>query len=591
MKFGKLLSVMVTVVAMLCNVACDSKQSNEVKPTPEAFEWYYTFDGGDRVEIKSVIMEQHDRSVAVQFSAAEEFDRANPSNHLAFLLPIEAIGQTYDIVSNDVTLYSDLECFGSPVGNNSERDAEPIKGGNVTLTVNDDGAYDISLVIELSDGRQFEAYCVGECEIVEVGPKYDHYIEINGEQSELHSMLYLVNDTGDYGNQYVVALSETEQLDTLEDIQLAEEYLFLSLGQESFDLLLSNGEVNPVSLTDPLYMFYVTTKELFFEDYMDDHSMIISGRIAASVDEETNDLALELEYETIDGDELKVVALVRYVAIESPIVEYESHFDYTIDATESKNGVGAAFYSTTSSAAIYTLCVGNSHTFASIEDSVLVQLSLNGMEPFEEFELDIATCTQNFKLWFYNPLTEYRLTIDNKHRADCQGSLSLKDGVLKIDFTNTPADASSSLSLSAQCATSNMRSVCECMDIYDGEHAELFTPRSIVVDNRGAECWIYVSSKSDVFTVEGMTDAEVVIYCPEGGWEKLLSGQFMSGSAFPDMSITLNGETFIKSNCQGLNCRMPEFDAEANTLTLLANTYTNMGGMSLYYSGGFTLLE
>lgn len=421
---------------------------------------------------------------------------------------------------------------------------------------------------------------------------YEWYYAIDeGEPTELCSMLYLKNDTGDYGYQYVIALTKEEGMESIKDVQSCQEYIFLSLGEESFQSLMANGSFNPVSTTDPLYMFYVNTEELYFEDYVDNHSMISSASISASTEEATDNLLLELYYVTLDGEEFHAVAKARQIIIEEPVPDYDSYFNYTLDCAESSNSIGAAFYSTTPSGTLYTLCVGNAHTFATIEDSVLLQLSIDDILPMEEFEFDIATSSTTFKLRFYNPLTEYNLTIDNKFRGGCEGTISLRDGALRVEFTNTPPNGNDVLSLSALCGTNGMRSVSECMDIYDGEHTPLFTPRSVVIHNRGVECSIYVSSQSDITTVEGMADAEVVIFCPEGGWEKLLTGLFMAGSSFPDMSITLNGESYMKSNCAGLNCRIPTFNTDTNTLTLIANTYTNVGGMALYYDGAFTLIE
>ena len=586
------LKLFFALFATITAVSCDNHTSDEVTPSVEEFDHYYTFDNSERVELKAQEMAQLDEYIVVTMSTDEAFDlESNPVDYISIMLPIEAIGTEWDITSERTSLYSNLQCFSSPIGYNTELSAEPIKGGSISLTLREASLYDIAIRVELTDNRAFEAVGYAECQITEVGPKYDYYVAIDGQASELNSMLYLKNDTGGYGNQYVIALTSVADLATIEEIQSCDEYIFLSLGEDSFQSLLASGNLDPTTTTDGLYMFYVNTRELHLEDYVDDHSMVESAHIAATLDDSTNDLTLQIEYLTSDDVEVKVVALARYIAPAPPVIDYDSYFNSSLGKSDSTNSVGSSFCHTNGATTIYTLLVNNAHTYASIEDSVLVEFSIEGVAPFEEFDLDIASADSPFTLWFYNPYTEYHFKADNNALNGCEGRISLKEGALCIEFNNSSNGNGDTLTVSALCGTNTIRGVCECMEIFDSEHTPLFTPASVVIEKRGAECMIYVSSKRNVTSVEGMSDAEIVIFCPEGGWETLQKGYFMSGSAYPDMSITINQESYLKSNCAGLNCRIPFLNAEANTLTIIANTYTSTGGTALYYSGAYTLIE
>ena len=127
----------------------------------------------------------------------------------------------------------------------------------------------------------------------------------------------------------------------------------------------------------------------------------------------------------------------------------------------------------------------------------------------------------------------------------------------------------------------------------NNERTLLFTPRSVLLDNSDPEVYkVYVSSRAGVTTVKGMANAEVIVSYPASGWDTLLKGNFVSGSTHA-MSFTLDGTTYIKGEgvAVGMNCQFIEYDAAAKTLILNTNLYTQQGGVAIYYSGPFALVE
>lgn len=59
------------------------------------------------------------------------------------------------------------------------------------------------------------------------------------------------------------------------------------------------------------------------------------------------------------------------------------------------------------------------------------------------------------------------------------------------------------------------------------------------------------------------------------------------------MSFTLNGERCVKGegDILGMNCQFKAYDAANGRIGLNANLYNERGGVALYYSGSFTLVE
>ena len=181
------------------------------------------------------------------------------------------------------------------------------------------------------------------------------------------------------------------------------------------------------------------------------------------------------------------------------------------------------------------------------------------------------------------------LRVSNDNRDNRSGVVSVKDGLLtctNLCYDDIQVDV---------CYVGAYRSVNECVNISYDERTDLFTPRSVVLDNSGdSEYRIYVSSREGITTVKDMVNPDVVVTYPKEGWDKwLMKGNFISGSSYPDMTFKYKKSTYKKGegDCYGMNGQIVEYDAERGLLRLNLNLYTEEGGIALYYSGAFTLVE
>ncbi|MBE6218692.1 MAG: hypothetical protein E7126_01430 [Rikenellaceae bacterium] len=243
----------------------------------------------------------------------------------------------------------------------------------------------------------------------------------------------------------------------------------------------------------------------------------------------------------------------------------------------------------------YLICYGRCKTLAYIEDVANVRLSIEGYGVGEAFDIDFATSDKSFTisvLLYDKQYNVYEYKLSNENRDDVEGRFTLKDGVISLKLSL------GDLLLENYFKVDAFRSVNECTEIIpdtsEDIYAQLFTPASVVLDNRDASThYIYVSSKEGITTVEGMADAEYIVAYPSEGWaDKLLKGNFVAGGSYPTMTITLNGKTYSKSDCGGFNCQFKAYDADRGVIKLNSNLYySEGGGVALYYDGAVTLIE
>lgn len=596
-KLFRLILVMVLATMTMSFSACDNNEptppAQEPTPKPD-YECFYRLDGGDKVEIKSVYMEQREECLLILFSPADGALNTESlgAEYVKIELPVAAVGGTMELIEcSDVVVYAMLECLDSPIGVNCEG-ITTVKSGELTVTNNGDNSYAINLGMTLKDGKLFEACCVGECEIEElpVLPDEGNYFAYNGEIITLNSMGYMTNNVANIGLQYAMVMTPVEGLDTYDAMIDSGEYLFLSLGK---GLIADAQEIDvmDISADDEMYMFFAVLDGINIEDYAFDHSSIAEGMISVSIDAETCDLTLDASYKTRGGDSLRVLATLPLFAKPEKPEDVGNTFCYNWTNISKELTVGAAFVEDTLDGVVYTLCVDDVKTYVSYEDTVFLRVEVAGRRADDSFKFDVATCDEEFNMWLCDPIRGMDLRVNNERREGCSGEFSVQRGVV---VCNLYYDATNADNIEFNTAYGGKyRSVNECYDIVYDERTTLFVPRSVVLDNSGEEFKIYVSSKEGVTTVAAMADAEVVIAYPSDGWETLLKGNFVSGSSHRTMSFTLNGERCVKGegDILGMNCQFKAYDAANGRIGLNANLYNERGGVALYYSGSFTLVE
>lgn len=278
---------------------------------------------------------------------------------------------------------------------------------------------------------------------------------------------------------------------------------------------------------------------------------------------------------------------------EAPDLEADNTLRYDWTDISFERTVGSAFMEETPEGVIYTLCVDDVKTYVSYEDTIFLLVEVAGRSVSDSFDLDIATTDETFRLWLCDPIRGMGLVVDSERRTGCSGMFRVRRGVIVCDLSyDAPSGGGDDIEFCVS-YDGSYRAVNECYDIVYDERESLFVPRSVLLDNRGDEFKIYVSSRENAVTVEAMSDAEVIVTYPADGWATLLKGNFVSGSSHPAMSFTLEGKRYLKGkgDILGMNCQLPMYDAATGRLRLNANLYNERGGVALYYSGSFTILE
>ena len=133
-----------------------------------------------------------------------------------------------------------------------------------------------------------------------------NYVKYGDVVRELHSMCYIINDAQELGIQYAMAMTPAEGVATFDEIIEAEEYLFISLGEETLMNAIekNGGRVDALGIAsdDIVYMFVVKLGEFDIVDNAADHLNIISGEVVLSLDAVTNEITIKAHYVTVLGE-------------------------------------------------------------------------------------------------------------------------------------------------------------------------------------------------------------------------------------------------------------------------------------------------
>ena len=335
-------------------------------------------------------------------------------------------------------------------------------------------------------------------------------------------------------------------------------------------------------------MFVAKLGELDIIDSNTNRLMVVAGEVVVAYDEDNFSISVDAHYESVNGDKIDVVATLPFEEPEEP-VSSDSYYRYTWGDVNVDASVGSAYVEDTPEGVTYTICKDAVKTYVYYEDTPFLKVDVAGKSSEDDFEIDVATYDGEFSIWACDPIKGMDLRVSNDNRAGRSGVVSVKDGVLKcegLSFNDIRVDV---------CFTGEYRTVDECVNISYDERSELFTPRSVVLDNSGdSEYKIYVSSRAGITSVEDMVAPDILLTYPKEGWEKwLMKGNFISGSSYPEMTFKYRKSTYKKGegDCLGMNAQIPEYDAENGRLRLNLNLYTEEGGIALYYSGEFTLVE
>lgn len=581
----------------------------------EGYEYYISFDGEEQ-EVKSVYMEQTDDVLLIMFSAEEgletydDFVEWAPGTTsymheiMVINMPVSAINTEVDLSNPEETsVWSNFGCFENNIDIKPSNELQPIANGGLFVLEGDGpNEWITNIYFELSNESVFEACCVGECEITAGGGGGDSegqygYVEYQGTKTGFKSAAFIFNET-ELGIQYAVAFSPEEGLTSFEDIMYAEESVYFSIDGETLYTAESETEgiidVMTIGETNELYMFMACIGEdLWVEDMGWYHEDITSGEVYFVINPDTFDATLEAVYVTADGEEVKVSATAPYVSNEPAMLEDNFIRWFWGEYTPGDKEVVTAFAEESADGVTYTLCVGDIRTFADLADTSYFQFFVPGKKIGDAFTIEIQNTDLDFNCRLYDPVEEMDWQISKDNRANTIGTLSMNGWNIACDFTYTDPDGNTfnDIVMMADYKKQDFRNVNECIEVVEGERTLAFNPKSVVYDKSGSTHKVYISSAPGISTVLGMGEAEVVITYPATAYETIAAGNFISGSNCPEMTITIDGETYTKTTegINGLNLVVPAFTAD--TIELNTNLYTSDGGMALYYTGKCTYIE
>ena len=411
----------------------------------------------------------------------------------------------------------------------------------------------------------------------------ENYMQFGAVRRTMQSGYYTTNDMGE-NKQYIFVMSPTAGLDTYEAIVESGQYIFVSIDEATlFEAIGNNsGKVNvwKIEEDNEIYMFILKIAKSALEDYAYDHSEIIMGELTFYIDFTTNDIVLQADYTTARNEALKVEALLHYVAPEVP--QMAGYLRYEWDGKGYNYPLATAYAYTKHNATTYTLCRDNVKTFVSTEDTITLSLTIEGVAIGEDFVIDLATTTEEYQLTLYDPINGLPTkSITTANREGIAGRFAVNGGAVSCELEATTGELQS---LEAHLDVNEFRALNECTKVVYDEYMPLFTPTAVSVVNSGENYRIETVGEGHTFTVE----------YPAEGWEKwLLKGNFISGSNYPTMTITLDGVSYTKGvgDCYGMNAQFKRIDLDKRTITLNANLYTEEGGVALYYDGEFELIE
>lgn len=426
----------------------------------------------------------------------------------------------------------------------------------------------------------------------------ENFVKVGERKTMLKSCFYTINNVGDVA-QYIFLMSPKEDLSSMEEMLESNQYLFLSIDDDTlYQAIGNNVEIDVMALdaTNEFYIFdLVLPKVNRITDMAAEHG-VAAGTLRFKEDFATGDMLLWAEYTTEGGESIAFEAVMPQLIPEAPKVDDylkfewggEKFFDMTPNSVFADNDEGVT---------TYTICYTKCKTYAYIDDTINIEFKV-GRPVGESFDIDLATTEEefSFKLLFFDPMgNEYKYLIDSDNREGVEGHFSFDGEAMSCALA---IDCEELQVLETYCAVEAFRTKNECVEIvpdtFEDRYVELFTPASVVLDNRDATTYyIYVSSKEGVTTVEGMADAEYVVAYPAEGWaDRLMKGNFVAGSSHPTMTITLDGKQYAKSDCGGFNCQFKAYDADRGVIKLNSNLYySEGGGVALYYDGAFTLVE
>lgn len=426
----------------------------------------------------------------------------------------------------------------------------------------------------------------------------DNFVEVGIRRTTLKSCFYTINNVGDMA-QYIFLMSPLKDLSTIDAMLDSGQYIFLSIDEDTLYQAIGNNEDIDVLALDESNEFYIFDMMLpkvdRVTDMASDHG-VEAGTLRIREDFATGDFLLWADYTSASGESIIFEARLEQMIVETLKVDDYLKFEWGGEKFFDM-APNSVFADSEASVTTYTICYTKCKTYAYIDDAINIEFRV-GRPIGESFDIDLSATDEefSFRLLFFDPMgNEYNYLIDNANRDGVEGSFAFDGSVMRCQFT---IDGEELQMLETCCTVDGFRQKNECVEIipddFEDRYVPLFTPASVLLDNRDAETYyIYVSSKEGITTVEGMAGAEYVVAYPSSGWEdKLLKGNFVAGGSYPTMTVTLNGTEYAKSECGGFNCQFKSFDSERGEIILNSNLYySDGGGVALYYDGMFTLVE
>lgn len=529
-KFLRSLVAMTACAAMVA--ACNDTSDPTPKPVDEEQKNYYAFDGGEQVEVNSVIADEADGIVYLFFSAqsglATVSDIYNADDCTEVVFPASAIGGEIDLAKlteEDVTyIISMLPQFGEQYGFSVDGYDETISEGKLTPSLKDN-TLTVKCEFTTLTGIGFVAQVSCPFGGQDTPGPSGNYYEYAGKTVELNS-IYAFGVEEDGETYFGFYAAPAKGMD-FEEIMMSEHMLgFMVDATSMYDDAIMDMEtgVATFDVTNlpegcELQMMLVNSGEDLMVGVPDDS--VSEGTITVYFTEDAGGYVFNFAGNIVlkDGNVLKMSCVAPLVMDSGE--ETLGELEYVVDSrgiAESGN-FRSAFYhqSTWDEGMTFTYSVSEVHHYNDLGNNAFVEIYVGSDELLNGESFNVATTNLpfSFKIEYLDREngTTVPVVIDNDNRAGASGYITFTQ-----NYDTGLYNAYFNLFLNDGDITVNGYFKGEMQPrntVYAKNEGTVAMLRSATLDTTGNPCVLYLSSKRGT---AGPDQYDIKCEVPAGEW-------------------------------------------------------------------------
>lgn len=412
-------------------------------------------------------------------------------------------------------------------------------------------------VFVVKSGRIVSAYEVGKDVDNITFPKKikieGNIVKLGDESFEVKSAVFAT-----VNNYNAIILSSLEGCETVEEAAVAGKYLQVALVPSLFgkDITFSTFETDFDSDNEFYQVMFMDVDK--YEEDDDYEALLISssdwedyckdGSLRVSVD--NDQLFISLETTPQEGVE---ALFAQYEGGFAEVIPNEDHF--TVDGERYE--LRAVFAEQKAEGINFYLTPGNIDSALELENCYYYVRLFVPQSNMDGRELDVQGRCQEYELTFVDNVTDVNnpqiVNISSDNPASAQGTISVldnEDGTydVRIDIRNLGTNADRTLSVVYVEGTPMEYSLVVPSNYTVANEAPIDLKSAILKYNETEKMYtIYLSSKENVTTLEGMADADIVVTMPEDFVNDDKVHGFSGDENNAKVSVKYAGDTFCQS--------------------------------------------